>query len=170
MSDIKRLKGFSLFVEGRGYAGKVSELVLPKLTRKVEEWRAGGMNCSIDIDVGMEKLESDFTLGEYDKDVLLLFGVTHLSKVGVRIKGSMESESDGSVTPVDVVLRGKWKELDSGTWKAGDSATLKVSMSVDYYKYTSGGVTLIEIDIPNGVEKIGGVDRLAARRAALGIG
>jgi len=43
----RKLKAFSLFVEGRGYAGKVAELTLPKLTRKMEEWRAGGPSTSI---------------------------------------------------------------------------------------------------------------------------
>jgi P2 family phage contractile tail tube protein len=165
----RKLKAFSLFVEGRGYAGKVAELTLPKLTRKMEEWRAGGMNAPIDIDMGMEKLEAEFTLAEYSEEVLSLFGATNLAQIGLRFKGSIESDDDGTVTPIEVVLRGRWKEMDPGSWKAGDSATLKVSVSASYYKYTSKGQDLIEIDVQNMVEKIGGTDRLAERRAAIGI-
>ena len=39
----KILKNFSAFVDGRGYAGRVDEITLPKLTIKMEEYRAGGM-------------------------------------------------------------------------------------------------------------------------------
>jgi len=48
----KILKNFNVFVDGRGYAGKIDEITLPKLTIKTEEYRAGGM--------GMEKLEADY--------------------------------------------------------------------------------------------------------------
>lgn len=46
----KVLKNFSLFVDGRGYAGKAEEVTPPKLTIKTEEFRGGGMDAPIDID------------------------------------------------------------------------------------------------------------------------
>ena len=33
------LKNFNLFVDGRGYAGRVDEITLPKLTIKTEEFQ-----------------------------------------------------------------------------------------------------------------------------------
>ena len=53
LNDI--LKNMSLFVDGRGYAGNVDELNLPKLALKTEEFRGGGMDAPIEIDMGMEK-------------------------------------------------------------------------------------------------------------------
>ena len=53
--DIKTprvLKGFNLFVDGRGYAGKVEELELPKLTIKTEEFRSGGMVAPVELGRG----------------------------------------------------------------------------------------------------------------------
>ena len=58
----RKLKHFNLFVDGRGYAGKIEELTLPKVTIKAEEFRAGGMDAPMEIDLGMEKLEAEFTL------------------------------------------------------------------------------------------------------------
>jgi UDP-N-acetylmuramoyl-L-alanyl-D-glutamate--2,6-diaminopimelate ligase len=55
----KILKNFNVFVDGRGYAGKIDEITLPKLTIKTEEYRAGGMDIPVSIDMGMEKLEAD---------------------------------------------------------------------------------------------------------------
>ena len=41
------LKNMNLFVDGRGYAGRVDEIELPKLTLKTEEHRAGGMDVPV---------------------------------------------------------------------------------------------------------------------------
>jgi P2 family phage contractile tail tube protein len=45
---------------------------------------------------------------------------------------------------------------------------MKVSVACSYYRYTSGGNVLIEIDVPNMVEKINGIDRMSAIRNAIG--
>ncbi|GHT98386.1 hypothetical protein FACS1894126_3800 [Alphaproteobacteria bacterium] len=57
----KILKNFNVFVDGRGYAGRVEEVSLPKLSLKTDEFLAGGMDAPIEIDLGMEKLEADLT-------------------------------------------------------------------------------------------------------------
>lgn len=166
----RKLKHFSLFVEGRGYAGRVEELTTPKLVRKMEEYRAGGMNAPIELDMGMDKLEAEFTLAEYNEEMFKVWGVRDNAGIGLRFKGALEADDgSGTVTPVDIVLRGRWRELDLGNWKGGDNATLKVSVALSYYKYNSNGEDLVEIDVPNMVEKVGGVDRLADHRAAIGV-
>lgn len=166
----RKLKHFSLFVESQGYAGRVEELTLPKLSRKTEEFRAGGMNAPVEIDMGMEKLEAEFTLAEYSEDILSLWGVKNNAQIGLRFKGSIEADDEiGGVTPIEVVLRGRWREIDMGNWKGGDNTTLKVSVAASYYKYTSKGRGIIEIDVTNLVEKINGEDRLLQHRAAIGM-
>ena len=166
----EKLKGFSLFVDGRGYAGRVEELTLPKLTRKMEEYRAGGMNAPVEIDMGMEKLEADYTLGEYNPDILKLFGLTDPAGVTVKIKGSVLADApSASEVPVEVVLRGRHREIDMGTWKGGDNATLKIMVAVTAYRLDRNNQTLIDIDIPAMKEIVGGTDRLAQRRANLGV-
>ena len=42
-------------------------------------------------------------------------------------------------------------------------------LALRYYKLTHGGDVVHEIDIPNMVRTIGGVDQLSAVRSALGI-
>lgn len=53
------LKNMNLFVDGRGYAGRVDEIKLPKLTLKTEEHRAGGMDIPVELELGMDKLEAE---------------------------------------------------------------------------------------------------------------
>lgn len=163
----KILKNFSAFVDGRGYAGRVDEITLPKLSIKTEEYRGGGMDVPIDIDLGMEKLEAEITFSEYDPELFRLFGIMDNSTVNFTLRGGLQGTGDAE--PVVVNLRGKIKELDSGSWKAGDKATLKCMISIFYYKLTIDRRELIEIDAENMIRKINGVDQLSSMRQALGV-
>jgi hypothetical protein len=171
MAQIPRvLKNFNLVVDGRGYAGRVAELVPPKLTRKMEEFRAGGMAAPVEIDMGLEKMECEFTLKEYNEEILKLWGLTDHAGVTLRFKGALEADdAAGAVTPVEITVRGRWREIDGGGWKAGEETMMKVAVACGYYKYDSDGVTLIEIDAANMIEAIAGADRLAAIREAIGV-
>jgi len=163
----KILKNFSAFVDGRGYAGRVDEITLPKLSIKTEEYRGGGMDVPIDIDLGMEKLEAEITFSEYDPELFRLFGIMDNSTVNFTLRGGLQGTGDAE--PVVINLRGKIKELDSGSWKAGDKATLKCMIAIFYYKLTIDRRELIEIDAENMIRKINGVDQLSSMRQALGV-
>ncbi|MDF1583901.1 MAG: phage major tail tube protein [Methyloprofundus sp.] len=165
-SDI--LKNLTLFVDGYGYAGKVEEVTLPKLTMKTEEFRGGGMDAPIEIEMGLEKMEASFTLVSFSAEILKLWGLAPGNDKPLTIKGSLLDE-DGTEKPVAINLRGKLKELDAGTWKPGDMAKLKASVAVTYYKLTHNNVVLHEIDPVNMVRIIDGVDQLAQTRANLGL-
>lgn len=165
---VNLLKNVNLFVDGRGYAGQVMEANLPKLTVKMEEHRDGGMDAPAEIDMGMEKLECDFSTSNIDPELLRSWGLAAGSLVPVTFRGALESE-DGSVAPVVCQVRGRVKEVDFGTWKPGEKVPLKCSMAVRYYKYQHDGRDLIEIDVDNMVRKINGTDVLALQRSALGI-
>ncbi len=161
-------KNLNLFVDGRGYAGQVEEFNAPKLALITEEFRAGGMDAAIELTMGMEKLEADFSLISYDRDVLSKFGVAEGAFVPFVARESLES-FDGTVTPVIHTMRGKIREIDPGTSKAGDKPSLKVAMALTYYKLQHGDTTVIEVDVENMVRVVNGNDSLAATRAALGM-
>lgn len=162
------LKNMNLFVDGRGYAGNIEEFTPPKIALKTEEFRNGGMDAPVDVDMGMEKLECGFTLTKYDKEVLKLFGMVAGGTVLLTARGSVESE-DGSKVPVVIAMRGIIKEIDGGSWKPGDKATLKATVALRYYKHDLDGETLHEIDVPNMIRIIAGVDQLAQTRANIGM-
>ena len=167
MSLPKVLKNFNLFVDGRGYAGLVEELTLPKLDLKMDELYNGGMDAPIDLEMGMSKLECDFTLSEYNSDVIRQFGLRNGAQAPLTLRGGLDDET--GVTPVIVNVRGAWKDLDLGSWKAGEKAPLKVMVTLRYYKLTIGGEELVEVDVPNMVRIINGEDQLAAMRDAIGL-
>ena len=161
-------KNLNLFVDGRGYAGQVEEFNAPKLALITEEFRAGGMDAAIELTMGMEKLEADFSLISYDRDVLSKFGVAEGAFIPFVARESLES-FDGTVTPVVHTMRGKIKEIDPGTSKPGDKPSLKIAMALTYYKLQHGDTTVLEVDVENMVRSVNGTDALASTRAALGL-
>lgn len=164
----KILKNFNLYVDGRGYAGVCDELQLPNLAIVVEDFRAGGMDSSVAVEMGQEKLEAKFVLSGYEENVLLLWGIGQGQTVPLVARGALES-LDGTVTPVVVYMTGTIRSMEPGAWKAGEKSTLSFTMDLRSYKYTQAGKTINEIDVPNMVRIVNGVDRLAAQRNAIGI-
>lgn len=161
------IKNWNVFVDGKGYAGQADEVNPPKLALKMEEFRAGGMNVPKEINMGLDKLEADFSLIAFDRLVLSKFGVAVGQTIPFVIRQALESD-DGTVTAVAYTMRGRVKGIDPGTLKAGEKATLKVSLAVDYFKLDHGGTVVQEIDVDNMVHIVNGVDVLAAQRAAIG--
>lgn len=161
-------KNFNIFVDGRGYAGQSEEFNAPKLQLKLEEFRGGGMHGPIELTMGHEKLEMDFSLLSYDADVLALFGVVEGNQIQFTAREALESFG-GQTTGVVHQMRGKIKEVDPGSSKPGEKSMMKVATSLTYYKLTHGARIVQEIDIENMVWTQDGVDMLAPLRNALGI-
>ena len=162
------LRNCNLFVDGRGYAGRLDEVVPPKLTVKTEEFRAGGMDAPVELDQGMEKLECSMSSSGIDQTLLEQWGVATGALVQFTIRGVLQDE-DGTVRAVVIQLRGHVKEIDFGTWKPGEKVPMKAMVACRYYKLEHAGRTLHEIDVPNMIRIVNGTDQLAEQRAALGI-
>ncbi len=163
----KVLKNFNLFVDGRGYAGSVEEVTPPKLTIKTEEFRGGGMDAPISIDMGMEKLECSFSLVEYDPDLLKLFGLISGTAVQLTLRGALVD--DTTTTPMIINLRGMYSEIDFGKFKAGDKSSLQCTVACRYYSLEIDGSTIVEIDVDNMTRVIDGTDQMSELRDALGL-
>ncbi|MEW2928333.1 MULTISPECIES: phage major tail tube protein [Pseudomonas] len=162
------LANTNLFVDGVSFQGDVPSLTLPKLTLKTEEHRAGGMDIGIELDMGMEKMESNFTTTGVRKESLKFFGLADGNAFNGTFRGSFKGQR-GATKAVVVTLRGLLKELDMGDWKAGDKAEVKHGIAVTYYKLEVGGELIYEID-PIGMKRvINGTDQLASQRSDLGL-
>ena len=164
----RKLKNLNLFNDGVTYIGQVGEVTLPKLTRKMEDWRGGGMNAPIKIDLGAEGLELEAQCGGLMRDVFLQYGIARHDGVMLRFAGAYQRDDTGRVDAVEVVVRGRHEEIEPGKAKAGDDTEFKFKTSCSYYKLVVNGETLVEIDLVNMVEIVGGVDRLLEQRVAIG--
>lgn len=165
----RKLKNMNVFNDGNSYMGQVTEVTLPKLKRKMEEYRAGGMNGPVQVDLGIEALEMEWTCGGLMREVLIQFGTTTHDGVALRFAGAYQREDNAAIDAVEVSMRGRHKELDPGTAKIADDTTFKVTSALSYYKLTINGEMLIEIDCVNLIENVNGSDRLADVRRAIGL-
>ena len=169
MAQVPRvLKNFSLFVDGRGLAGTVSTLTLPTLTTKMEEFRGGGMDAPVEIDMGMEKLEASFELFDYEENILSLYGLADGAATQLTARGALRRDGEAAVAMV-VNMTGVIKEMDPGDWQAGEQTTMTMSVALRYLKITVGGREAVEIDKVNMIRKVNGSDQLATIRAAIGV-
>ena len=164
----RTLKNFSLQVDGKGFAGRITELVLPTLTVTTEDYRAGGMDAPAQIDTGMEALEASFTLAEYEPEVLKLFGLTIQNAVNLVARGALQRNGEDAV-PMVVTMNGHIKEFDPGSWSAGEMTEASFTVGLRYYRLDVDGTSYHEIDVENMERKIQGVDQLATIRTAMGI-
>jgi len=165
----KTLKNFNLFVNGNNYAGLVEELTPPKVAIKSEEHRAGGMDGPIAIDMGMEELSLEFTLAEYDSDVLNATGILNAKETTFTLRGAINDDSSPSSDPVVITARGGISESDLGSWKSGDKTALKLTAKLKAYKLTVKGATIYDIDFMTLKRVIDGVDQMESIRANIGL-
>lgn len=167
----KKLKMMNLFNEGNSYLGQTGEVTLPKLGRKFEDWRGGGMNGNIKWDAGMsdDMIEFAWKLGGIDPLVIGQYGAATVGAIGLRFAGSYQRDDTGETSSLEMVVRGRHEEIDFGNAKAGDDTELSIKTIWSYLKITIDGKVLIEIDIPGVKEVVNGVDRLAQHRKNIGI-
>ncbi len=159
-------KNYQVFVDGRGYAGQTKEFTPPVPSLITEDFRAGGMDGTVPIDMGIEPLETTFSLIAFDRDVLSLWGLAPGNEVPIVCRGALESQDGTSKAEVHT-MRGLITKVDPGTFSA-EGPTLQVTAKLSYYRLAVNGVDTIEIDVPNMIRKVNGVDRLAQQRRNIG--
>ena len=163
----KIIKDAILSVEGQGYAGRIDNVEWPKITRKTEEDRAGGMFGPVLLDLGQEAMELTFESPEQTSEMIATYGVCGLSGVKFRINASAESEMDCDGHGIEAVMTGRIKEIDFGSSKPGELQKTKYTIALATFKYAVDGRTLFDIDFPNNVYIVNGRDLLEKRRANL---
>lgn len=162
------LYNFNLFIDGTSFAGLATQVTPPKLKIKTDDYRAGGMDAPIKLDLGMEALEAGFTLGSAAKEALQFFGIADQTGFNCVFRGALKNQK-GEVVAAVMTCRGMLTELDQGDWKPGDKSESKYSIALSYYKFELDGDVIYEIDPLNSVRIVDGVDQLAAIRAAIGV-
>ncbi len=167
----RKLKNMNLFADGESWVGLVEEFTPAKLSKKFEKYRGGGMAGAVDIDMGYDDdaLATEFTLGGYERKLLAKHSAAKHNAILLRFAGSFQRDDTGEIDAVEIVIRGRSKELDRGHVQVGDTSTSTFSRPYTYSQEVVNGETIIEIDTVNMIEIIEGVDMMAEHRAALGL-
>lgn len=163
-----KLKDMNIFNEGESYLGLCSSVTLPKLSRAMEDWRGGGMSGPVQLDNGNEGMELEWTVGGLALQVLKQYGVGQVDGVQLRFVGAYQRQDTGATDVVEVVVRGRHKEIDMGDQEPGEEAETKIVTPLAYYKLVVNGAVIMELDFLRGIEIVDGVDRNLEIRQAIG--
>jgi P2 family phage contractile tail tube protein len=167
ISDV--LYDVNLFVDGRGYAGRIKEFNPPVIEAKTMEYLAGGMAAPVDVPMGMvNKMTFEATIYSFDRDLMQTMRILPGEQFAFTARGAMVSD-DGTKKPVVITMRGFLTKVDPGTWKPGEEMPLKISATLRYYRNEINGAIIHEIDPVNCKAIMNGVDQLAVTRQHLAI-
>jgi P2 family phage contractile tail tube protein len=118
----RTLQNLMLFNEGQSYVGEVKTVTLPTLTRKLEEYRGGGMSAPVKLDMGMEALEMKSVFGGPERAMLRQFGVVRVNGVYLRFVGFYQQQDTGQSDTIEIVVRGRHAEIEMGDQELGSAA------------------------------------------------
>ncbi len=88
MAMPRKLKLMNVFLNGYSYQGVAKSVTLPKLTRKLENYRGAGMNGSAPVDLGLDDdaLSMEWSLGGFPDSVIWeLYAATGVDAVPIRL-------------------------------------------------------------------------------------
>ena len=96
------------------------------------------------------------------------FGMVSAAGVAMRFSGAYEQDDTSEVSAVEIVVRGRHETIEMGDATPGEDTEHSITTTCSYYKLTVDNEDIIEIDLLNFIEKVGGVDMLEKQRNALG--
>lgn len=152
-------------INGKKYAGNVEDITLCDVSIMTEDFRAGGMNSAIVLDMGAELSEFSVSLTCCSEELLALRG-THAT-----IVANMQLQSELSplvfkqfkVTAYGLITNVKFDNV-----KYGSLTKLSVVMKKpEFFEEMINNEVKTLIDVKNVIRVIGGIDQLAISRLAL---
>jgi len=163
----KILKNFNLFLDGRGYAGCVETCQLPTVEVVAEQYRGGGMDGSISLDMGISPMECSFTLSSFDYSSLAMWGLGEGNVVPVVIRGALE-DVNGNTTALYARMLGTIRSVAPSEFSPAGKATLAFTMDVREYVLSIDEDQVYDISVLNNKRVVNGVDRNAGINSAIG--
>jgi len=162
------IKNYTLFVDGNLFSGDVEEVKLPDLKKKMDEYRGGGMDIPIDIQLGMEKITFEFDVTCHSDILYKTFAKGQGNHALYKFYGSL-MDVKGAETGVTIEVQGPIIDLNAGSAKPGAKTTAKIQVNAYYLKHVIDGVVVVEIDALNLKFVSDGVDMLATTRQLLAL-
>jgi uncharacterized protein len=170
LRDSNIFQDFTVWIQDVGKIGEAPEFQPPEINIAVEEFRGGGMDGTVEIPFGVEKIEFDFQLHTWDEQVWqnLGYGPGSLD-VPVTFRGYLITPG-GAEKGLIITTSSLIKSVKPGKVSAGKKVDMTVSLVANYYAQYVDGVTdpVIEIDVFNKITNIGGTDRSQRARQLLG--
>jgi P2 family phage contractile tail tube protein len=140
----------------------------PDIKLQVEDFRGGGMDGTVEIPMGIEKMEFDFDLHTWDEDIWESFGYGPGSlDVKVAFYGYAVTPA-GTEKGVKILTNSLIKDIKTNKVEPGKKVEMTISCAANKYEHYIDERLITQIDIFNRVTVINGNDRSANARRILG--
>lgn len=162
----KIIKDFRVWINGNDTGFNVEEMVLPKITEKLETIQMGIMET--EVFMGVEKMETELTLLGHDPKLNATIGVGNLTGNLIILKAAQDDNLN-NVDKITIIMRGRFTERDFGSLKRGEKGSIKFKASLKSYAYLINDIPYDAVDPETNTYIIGGVNQLEKINKALGV-
>ncbi len=167
----KTIKDMSVYINSDFHMGDVQQIVLPKITKNIENFKTGF--SSVPIELGIEPLTVSITMLEQTKNMFKLMGILggRFADV-ITFRASQEGySSSNDQNSIKITMKGIFTEIDLGTVQRGSINTYTLSATLSHFAYYIENMSEPTILIEPMTQKfiLDGVDQLKTRKNALGM-
>ena len=168
LRDANIFQDFTVWIRDVGKLGEAPGFQPPEINIQTEEFRGGGMDGTVEIPMGVEKIEFSFNLHTWDADIWNELGCGPGSlDVPVTFRGYMLTPG-GRESGVLIETRSLIKSVRPDSIESGRKASITTTCVANYFKHVIDGDVVTEIDVFNKVTRIGGIDMSSNARQILG--
>ncbi|MCT4638949.1 MAG: phage major tail tube protein [Bacteroidales bacterium] len=159
---INKISNANVYINGVNLLGKLEEINLPTIKQKMAEFKALGMYATVELPVGLEKMEAKLKWNSFYPEVLA--GANLTTATNLVLRANVEKYNPGgqlTQEPLTCIINGVFKSIPLGTFKPGDKVSgIEHTMSVYYLKQAIGDLQIVEVDVWNSILAIGAIDQL----------
>jgi P2 family phage contractile tail tube protein len=167
---IRKLSNANVYIDGSNFFGTVKEVTLPEGAAKMVEYMALGMQGSIDLPVGFEKMSAKFVWTSFHEEAIKATADIYKG-LKMQIRANLEEYSSAGLIGEKAFvcsINGTSTNMPAGSFKAQENMEVETNFNVTYIKVTIGGKDVYEFDPVLNIYKVNGVDRLSNFRNNIG--
>lgn len=161
------MQAMTVYVDGFGKIGTCEKSMTPKIKKKTEDMRSGGMQATKKYAFGYDAFEFEFDLLSYDPQVIKQVALFSKRNIPLTFRGAFDGDRNQQHTGV-LICAGEFHEIDPGGWEAGKKAMLKCKGTLNRLALTMDGAEIYNIDVDTNDFVFNGVNETAWINRALG--
>ena len=137
----------------------LSELKLPGLEENYVDHVAGGAPLGIEIDTHINRLEATFNLAGWQREVMIMIGVSEQALQRFTAYGVIRDRRTGAALESKAIISGRLGRVNPANWRRGDLQHHEYSIrGITHYELFMAGEEIYSWDFFLNQRRIGGVD------------
>lgn len=166
--DASILQDFTVWIREVGKIGECPNFQPPEIKLAMEDYRGGGMDGTVEIAHGIEKIEFEFDMFTWDPQIWEEMGYgPGAMNCFIDFRGYLLSPG-GEEKGVMIQTTSQIKSIKTGKVEPGKKTEVTVGISCHKYAHTIGGKTVMSIDVFRKKYVVNGNDRFSRARDFLG--